>query len=50
MNICVAAIKKREGNLETHTTPKLDVFCWGGTKVPLLRDRGKVEGSGTSLY
>lgn len=41
MNICVAAIEKREGNLETHTTSKLDAFHWGYIKVP-FRDRDKV--------
>lgn len=41
MNICVAATEKTEGNLETHTTSKLDAFCWGCIKVP-LRDRDKV--------
>lgn len=41
MNIRVAAIEKREGNLETHATPKLDAFLWRCIKVP-LRVRDKV--------
>lgn len=38
MNICVAATEKREGNLETHTTPKLDAFFGGCIRGP-LRDK-----------
>lgn len=32
MNIRVAAIQKKEGNLETHATLKSDAFRQGGPK------------------
>lgn len=44
MNIRVAAIQKKEGNLDIHTTLKPDAFRQGGSKSLLgAREVHKVE-------